>query len=117
MAQLDAHLHELGNARVNRGERVVRQQALLEVLRDELGLDVVAAEAERRLREVVSTEGEEVGLRSNLVGGDGSARQLDHGADFDVQLDALLRGHFRDSTARRLRAAWRAREPRTPAES
>ena len=62
VTQLNAHLHELGNARVDGRERVVRQQLLSEVLRNELSLNVVAAEAERRLGEVVGTEAEEVGL-------------------------------------------------------
>ena len=41
MAQFDAHLHELGNARIDGCERVVRQKLLGKVLRNELGLDVL----------------------------------------------------------------------------
>ena len=96
VAQLDAHLDQLGNARIDGGEGVVRQQALGQVLRNELGLHVVAAEAERRLGQVVRTEAEEVRLRGDLVSGNGSARQLDHGAHGDVQLDALLGGNLGD---------------------
>ena len=97
MAQLDAHLHELRHARIDGGEGVVGQQALGQVLRDELGLHVVAAEAERRLGQVVRAEAEEVGNRADFVGRDGSARQLDHRAHGDVKLDALLGGDFGDS--------------------
>ena len=66
MTELDAHLDQLGDALVDGGEGVARQQMLLEVLRDELRLDVVAAEAERRLGEVVGAEAEEVGLGGDL---------------------------------------------------
>ena len=96
VAQLDAHLHELRHARIDGGEGVVGQQALGQVLRDELGLHVVAAEAERRLGEVIRAEAEEVGNRADLVGRDGRARQLDHRAHGDVQLDALLGGDLGD---------------------
>ena len=68
-AALDAHLDELADAfLVERLERVFRQQLLLQVLRDE-GADVVAAEAEGHLRQVVRAEAEELGRLGHLVGG------------------------------------------------
>ena len=97
VTQLNAHLHELGNARVDGRKRVVRQQLLGEVLRNELSLNVVAAEAERRLGEVVGAEAEEVGLGGDFVSGHGSARQLDHGANGKLELNALLLGDFCDN--------------------
>src|SRR5262249_60594915 len=49
---------------VEAGERVAREQALLQVVGEE-GPDVVAREAERRLGEVVGAEGEEIGVRAD----------------------------------------------------
>ena len=67
---------------VERGERVVLKNALVEVGVDELAV-VVAAEAERRLREVVRAEAEEVGDGSDLVGRKSRARELDHRANLE----------------------------------
>ena len=53
---------------------------MLEVVRQELALGVVAREAERRLGEVVRAEGAEVGDLGDLVGAHARARQLDHRA-------------------------------------
>ena len=62
-------------------ERVVLQQALLQVGRHHPALDIVAAEAEGHLGQVVGPEGEEVGLLGDLAGAQGGPRRLDHGAD------------------------------------
>jgi hypothetical protein len=79
--------HELAHAALVDGlERVALQQALLEVRRHHPALDVVAAEAERHLGEVVGAEAEEVGDLGDLVGADGGTRRLDHGADRHVGL-------------------------------
>ena len=67
-------------------ERVALQQTLLEIRGHHPTLDVVAAEAERHLREVVGAEAEEVGLLGDLVGAQRGARCFDHGADGDVGL-------------------------------
>ena len=56
MTELNAHLNELRNTRIDRSEGVVRQDALCEVLRNEFRLNIVTREAERGLREVVRTE-------------------------------------------------------------
>lgn len=56
MTELNAHLNEFCNARIDRSEGVVRQDALCEVLRNEFRLDIVTREAERGLREVVRAE-------------------------------------------------------------
>ena len=53
---------------------------MLEVVREELALGVVAREAQRRLGEVVRAERAEVGELGDLVGPDAGARQLDHRA-------------------------------------
>lgn len=68
MTQRHAHFHELRHTGINRSERIVGQQVLGQVLRDELALHVVAAEAEGGLGEIVGAEGEEVGLLGDLVG-------------------------------------------------
>ena len=69
-------------------ERVVRQQLVLEVLGHEPALDVVAAETERHLRQVVGAEREELGDLGDLVGDERGARRLDHRADEVVDVDA-----------------------------
>src|SRR5262249_42674801 len=77
-AALDRDPHELADSiAVERLERVAREDLVLEVVREELALGVVAREAERRLREVVGAEREEVGVLGDLVGTDARARQLD----------------------------------------
>ena len=96
MATLDAELDELGDAGVERLERVGLENLLVEVQRDEGALDVVAGVAKAHLREVVGAEGEEVGVLADLVGGDGGARNLDHAAHGDVELDAGLLGDAGD---------------------
>ena len=79
-------LHQLADAvLVDRLERVALQQPLLEVGRHHPALDVVAAEAEGHLGEVVGAEGEEVGLLGDLVGPQRGPRRLDHRADRDVE--------------------------------
>ena len=78
--ELAAHAHELGNALVDRLERVPRDDVALEVGGQHLALDVIAREAQRRLREVVRAKAEEVRVAGDAVGHDGGARQLDHGA-------------------------------------
>src|SRR4051812_33592452 len=66
-APLGALVHELAHAaRIDGLERVALQQSLLDVGRHHAALDVVAAEAERHLGQVVGAEGEEVGLLGDL---------------------------------------------------
>ena len=86
-APLGAEVHQLADAAlVDRLERVALEQTLLEVGRHHPALDVVTAEAERHLGEVVGAEREEVGLLGDLVGADRRPRRLDHRADDDVGL-------------------------------
>ena len=59
----------------------------LEIRRQEV-VDVVARDAERGLRQVVGAEAEELGFFGDLIGGEGGARQFDHGADHVVDLGA-----------------------------
>ena len=70
----------------------------MHVQRDELGLGVVAGEAEGRLREVVGAKAEEVGMMGDLVGNHAGTRQLEHRAHGNVELDALLGGYLGDDT-------------------
>ena len=86
-AALGTDAHELANAVLVDGlERVALQQTLLEVRGHHAALDVVTAEAERHLGEVVGTETEEVGLFGDLVRAQRGARSFDHRADSDVGL-------------------------------
>ena len=58
---------------------------MLEVEGQEAALGIVAGDAERRLREVVRAEGEEVGVLGQLAGPQRRARQLDHRADLVLE--------------------------------
>ncbi len=98
-AAVDAEGNELAHALlVHRLERVDRQNFLGQVIRQEAS-DVVAREPERHLGQVVRPEGEELGRLRHLAGGEGGARNLDHGAvhegDFlEPELAAGLRVHL-----------------------
>jgi hypothetical protein len=71
---LDGDPHEVAHAAlVERLERVPLQRAVLEVEGQERPLGVVAREAERRLRQVVRPEGEEVRVLRDLVRADTGA--------------------------------------------
>src|SRR5258705_8323174 len=66
---LDGDAHQVADAvEVDHLERVALEHTVLEVARQELPLRVVARERERRLRQIVRAEGEEVGDRRDLVG-------------------------------------------------
>mmetsp|Transcript_37749 Transcript_37749/g.118185 ORF Transcript_37749/g.118185 Transcript_37749/m.118185 type:complete len:920 (-) Transcript_37749:644-3403(-) len=83
-------VHELPDALgVEDLEGVVREHAVLHVVRQE-GAGVVAGVAEGHLCEIVGAEGEELGGRGDLSGGERGARGLDHGADDDGHLGAHL---------------------------
>ncbi len=76
---LDSDAHQVADAvLVEHLERVVLEHARLQVVREELALGIVAGETERRLREVVRAEREEVGQLRDLVRADARARELDH---------------------------------------
>ena len=86
-APAHAEPHELPHAvGVDDLEGIVLEEALLQVGRHHPALDVVAAEAEGHLREVVGPEGEEVGHLGDLAGAQRGARCLDHRADDDLEL-------------------------------
>jgi len=81
-AALDRHAHQLAHALdVEHLERVALEDALLEVVGEELPLRVVAGEAEGRLGEVVRPEREEVRQLCDLVGAHAGPRQFDHRPD------------------------------------
>src|SRR5919106_5490740 len=84
---LDGDPHQVADpASVERLERVCLEDAVLEIAGEEHPLRVVARETERRLREVVRAEAEEVGFRGELVGPNARPRQLDHRADEVLEL-------------------------------
>src|SRR5207302_10314369 len=79
---LDRQPHQVADAtHVQRLERIVLQNTIFQVPRQELALRVVAGEAERRLGQVVRAEREEVGVRGDLVRTYARARELDHRSD------------------------------------
>ena len=85
-AALDPERDELADALlVDRLERVLLEHAVLEVDGEEAVLGVVAREPDRRLREVVRAEAEEVGRLGELRRAQRCARQLDHRADQVVE--------------------------------
>ena len=69
---------------IDRGERVLLEHLGAQVLGEEAVLGIVAADAQGGLGEVVGAEAEEVGHLGDPVGDEGGTRQLDHGADLDV---------------------------------
>jgi hypothetical protein len=86
-ALLDAHLDQLAHARlVEALERVDDGRISWARYSGRNAPDVVAAVAERQLRQVVGAEAEEVGDLGDLVGGDRRPRDLDHRADLDIEL-------------------------------
>src|SRR5512133_1377649 len=107
-AQPGAHAQHLPHARgVDRLERRAVEDLQVDVAGEDLALDVVAAEAQRGLREVVGAEGEEVGLLGDPVGQEACTRQLDHRPDRVVGgvLHALLVGDALDVVAHEVELA------------
>ena len=106
-AALGRDLDQLADALdVERREGVLLEDAALLVRRRRNVAGVVAARAERRLREVVGAEGEEVGVLGDRRRPQRGARQLDHGADEVVELLARHLADFRrDLVDHRLRSA------------
>src|SRR5581483_8415322 len=79
---LDRDPHQAADAvLVEYLERVPLEHAVVQVAREELPFGVVTRDAERRLRQVVRTEGEEIRVLGDLAGAHARARQLDHRAD------------------------------------
>src|SRR5664280_3912513 len=83
-------LHFLNDDRVERLEGVVREDLVLDVLEEEPALSVVTAVAERHLGQVVCAKAEELGVLGDLVRDPAGPRDLDHGAELVVDLDAGL---------------------------
>ena len=80
------HLHQLPDARlIEGGEGVLLEDARLHVGREEL-VDVVSADAEGGLGEVVGSEAEELGLFGDLIRGQSRARQFDHRANHVIDV-------------------------------
>ena len=87
-AELCRHLDEFADADlVEFGERIGLVDLLVVVRAEELA-GVVTAETEGHLSEVVGAEGEELGFGRDRVCGERRARDLDHGADLVLHLDA-----------------------------
>ena len=88
---LDRNPHQVADPLlVEHLERVPLEHAVLEVAGEELALGVVAREAERRLRQVVRAEGEEVRGLGDLVGAHARTRELDHRPDEVLEARRLL---------------------------
>jgi hypothetical protein len=95
-AVLHRDLHELADALlVDRGERGALDDAAVDEVRDDAGLDVVARESQGGLREVVGPKREELPVLGDLARHEAGARELDHRADAEVATDrgALLDAH------------------------
>ena len=95
-ALLDSHAHQFEYCRVDGLEGIVLQDLLVHVQRDELGLGIIAGEAEGGLGEVVGAKAEEVCVMGDLVSDHAGARQLEHRAHGNIELDALLGGNLSD---------------------
>ena len=93
---LDGHAHQLEHRRIDGLEGIVLQDLLMHVQRDELSLGVVTRETEGRLGEVVGAKAEEVGMVGDLVSDHAGARQLEHRAHGNIELDTLFVGNLGD---------------------
>src|SRR5262249_10300839 len=94
-ALLDADSHQPPDTHaVEHLKRIVLEDLLLEVPRDERAFGIVARVAIRGLRQVVRTEREELGDLGERAGNDARTRQLHHRSDFVVDLDAGGTDHF-----------------------
>ncbi len=101
-APLDADPYQLPHASlIQHCERVVGQQLLLQVERQELA-DVVAAVAVGQLSQVVGAEREELGVLRDPVRDQRGPRHLDHGADRVAHVPAGLRHHLAGNPVRHL---------------
>src|SRR5277367_5859106 len=86
----DGDLHKLADAGlVNRGERIFLHD-LRFLIRAEETAGIVAAHAERGLRQVVRAEAEELRRLRDLVRRQRAARNLDHRADAVIDFHLLL---------------------------
>jgi hypothetical protein len=98
-AALGCKRHESSAVDIKTGERVPREDSFFNIGRQE-GPCIVAAEAERRLREVIVPEGEELRFFGDFMGHYGSVRKLNHRADGIFDALAVLfeyaRGHTID---------------------
>ena len=99
-AEFDRHIHQFADADLVEPCKRIGFVDLVLVVRGQELAGVVAREAEGHLRQIVRAEAEEFRLFGDLVGGERRARDLDHRADFvlDVALrlgDELI-GHFDD---------------------
>ena len=72
-------------------ERIVSQDLLLEIDRNEAAFGVIAAVAIGRLRQVIGPKREELRDRRQFVRNDTGARKLDHRADVVLDARAALR--------------------------
>ena len=91
-AAFDRDSHQLADAfLVERRERIVREDAVLEVAGEELPLGVVTRHAECGLGEVVRAEREEVGFDGDLVRAHTRPGQLDHRSDQIRVVEAFRR--------------------------
>ena len=85
---------ELAHTRlVERGERVLLEDLVLRVGHEEVA-HVIAADAQRGLRQVIRPEAEELRRLSDLISGEGAPRHFDHRADHVAELHFLLSHHL-----------------------
>ena len=94
-AELDAHRHQLAYPFSLQGlERVLGQDALLDIFQQELGFRIIAGLTKGHLGQVVGAIGEELGNSGYLVGREGRSGDLDHGAKLVVDLATLFHHHL-----------------------
>src|SRR5216110_2908619 len=87
---LDAGPHKLADALAVQGlERIEGENPPFYEVQEELALGVVPAVPERRLREIVRPEGEELGMSGNRIGRECGPRKLNHGPELVSDRDAL----------------------------
>ena len=95
-ATLNAHTDKLCDTLIKGCKWVGLNNLALKIKRHECGLNVVTREAKASLGEVVSTEGEEVCVLSNLLRHDSCTWELNHGTNWDVELNTVLVSNLLD---------------------
>ena len=88
LAQVGSHLHQFANADLIQLCEGIGLVDLLVVVGAQELAGVVTAEAEGHLSQVVGAEGEELGFLGDLVSGQSGTGDLDHGADFVMEVSA-----------------------------
>ena len=93
--KFNRHPHDFPHSLYVEGrERIIGENALLQVMKKESRFSVVPGDPEYRLRQIVRSEREEISRRRNFVRCEGRPRDLDHRPELIRYLLLLFLHHF-----------------------